>query len=163
MDYKIKIQRQRRRNLMMRRIPGGIEVFIPHYLKPTSIEVKNFIAEGLAKFEGQMLPIPAEQTSADEILRMVDDWSRRISVQPKRVQMREMRRKWGSCSNRSIVTLNVALRWLPRHLAEYVVCHELVHLIELNHGAGFQALMTTHMPDWRERERELDSRRIGAV
>jgi predicted metal-dependent hydrolase len=162
MDYRVKIQRQRRRNLMMRRIPGGIEVFIPHYLKPTSLEVKNFVAECLAKFEGQMLPIPAEQISEGDILCMVNDWAQRISVQPKRVQMREMRRKWGTCSNRNIVTLNDALRYVPPHLAEYVVCHELVHLIELNHGEGFQALMTAHMPDWRERDRELDARRIGA-
>ncbi|MCB9450309.1 MAG: M48 family metallopeptidase [Anaerolineaceae bacterium] len=86
---------------------------------------------------------------------MVDEWSVRIGVQPKRVQFRTMTRKWGSCSSKNNVTLNQRLTWLPPRLAEYIVCHELVHLRELNHGPQFKALMTTYMPDWKSREQEL--------
>jgi predicted metal-dependent hydrolase len=46
---------------------------------------------------------------------------------------------------------------VPRALAEYVVLHELAHLLVFNHGKEFKALMTAHMPDWRERERALDN------
>ena len=160
-QHPVKIYRQKRRTMMMRVVPGGVEVFIPHTLKANSKVVREFIKDGLTKLDGHMLPVPAEQSSTDDILTMVDQWARRVGVKPKRVQFREMRRKWGSCSSRSTVTLNTSLCWLPPHLAEYVVCHELVHLRELNHGPAFQALMSEHLPDWRERERELAAVRFS--
>jgi hypothetical protein len=67
-----------------------------------------------------------------------------------------MQRKWGSCSSRDNITLNASLTGIPPHLAEYVILHELVHLRVFNHGKDFKALMRQHMPDFRERERELD-------
>jgi predicted metal-dependent hydrolase len=67
-----------------------------------------------------------------------------------------MQRKWGSCSSKDNITLNSALLGLPPHLAEYVIVHELVHLRVFNHGKEFKALMREHLPDYRERERELD-------
>lgn len=151
----VKIIRQKRRSMMMRPVPGGFEVYIPHWMKPSSTEVKRFIQQGLDKLEAHQLPIPAEQTSRAEVLAMVDAWAKQVEVQAERVQFRDMRRKWGSCSGRKTITFNRALLWVPRHLAEYVVLHELVHLREFNHGKGFQALMSAHMPDWREREAEL--------
>ena len=80
-----------------------------------------------------------------------------MRVRPKRVQFRDMTRKWGSCSTTTNITLNARLCWVAPRLAEYVVCHELAHLKEFGHGAGFQALMSQYMPDWHERERELNS------
>jgi predicted metal-dependent hydrolase len=155
-DYKITIRRQQRTSLMMRLIPGGIEVFIPRWMKKDSPKVRAFIQSGLEKLGGSVPPIPTEQTSRAQIEAMVKTWARRVGVQPGRVQFRAMSRKWGSCSSRDNITLNSRLTWLPAHLAEYVVLHELVHLKIFNHGKDFKAMMHSHMPDWLERERELD-------
>jgi predicted metal-dependent hydrolase len=151
-DLKITIRRQNRRSLMMRPVPGGIEVYIPHWLREDDPLVKKFIKQGRRKLADKVPDVPAELTSEAQIRAMVAQWSPVIGVTATRVQFRQMVRKWGSCSNRGTVTLNRALCWLPPHLAEYVVVHELVHLIELNHGPAFQKLMTQHMPDWRERQ-----------
>lgn len=151
----IRIHRQNRRNLVMKRTPVGLVVFIPRWLKPDSPQVRQFIAAGVARLG---LPAPAvEQTSRAELRALVDRWAERLGVQPGRVQFRAMYRKWGSCSSRGSITLNTALLSLPPALAEYVVLHELVHLRVFNHGKDFKALMSAHMPDWQERQRTLDT------
>ena len=160
-NYTITVRRQHRTSLMMRLIPGGIEVFIPRWMKKDSPKVQTFIQSGLEKLGGTVPPIPAEQTSRRQIEAMVKKWAVRVGVQPGRIQFRSMSRKWGSCSSRDNITLNSRLTWLPPHLAEYVVLHELVHLKVFNHGKEFKAMMSAHMPDWGERERELDNLRFS--
>ena len=91
----------------------------------------------------------------DDLLAMVAAWGVRIGVQPKRVRMRTMYSRWGSCSSKGNINLNRALCYLPPRLAEYVVCHELVHLRVFNHSKAFKEMMSQYMPDWKTREREL--------
>jgi len=155
MSYKVKIYRQKRRSLMMRAVPGAIEVYIPHQLNENDRTVQQFIAKGLRKIGDDVPDLPAEKTSRRQILAMVEDYATRLKVNPTRVQFRDMRRKWGSCSSKGTVTLNTRLMWLEMPLAAYVVCHELAHLIELNHSKKFWELMAFHMPDYRVRMREL--------
>ncbi len=149
------IRRQNRKNMMMRTVPGGLEVFIPHWMPEDAPEVCKFIRDGQRKLGDHVKPVPEVQTTEAQIREMVAHWSQQIGVAATRVQFRQMYRKWGSCSSKGTVTLNRALTWLPPHLAEYVVVHELVHLIELNHGKGFKALMSKHLPDWRKRQDEI--------
>lgn len=70
--------------------------------------------------------------------------------------IRRMRTRWGSCSSRGNINLNLWLIRLPQHLQDYVITHELCHLKELNHSPRFHALMDNVMPDWRCRKRELE-------
>jgi len=155
-NTKLIIRHQNRRNLMMRTVRGGIEVYVPLWLKKDDPQVRRFIAEGLKKLADKVPPTPPEQTSPDELRALVHLWAERIGAQPGKITLRPMQRKWGSCSGRQNITLNTALTWLPRHLAEYVILHELVHLRVFNHGREFKALMRQHMPDWQARDRELD-------
>ena len=141
---------------MMRVVPGGVEVFIPHWMNANHPQVQAFIRKSLAELETHIRPTPLEITSPHTIYELVEQWSKKIGVQPQRVQIRAMYKKWGSCSNRGNITFNRALCWLPVELVEYVVVHELVHLLEFNHGKGFQHLMTTHLADWRKREETLN-------
>jgi predicted metal-dependent hydrolase len=151
----VKIYKQKRNTMMLRPVPGGVEVYIPHTLRKNSRQVKQFIQMGLRKVAAEIPPVPPERTSRQAILAMVEDYAARIGVQPTRVQMRDMRRKWGSCSSKGTVTLNTRLTWLQKHLVEYIVCHELVHLMELNHSQRFWGLLAQHMPDYKTRLDEL--------
>lgn len=74
---------------------------------------------------------------------------------PQTLRLRRMRRRWGSCSQEGVITLNRRLVKLPPELADHVIAHELCHLLEFNHGPGFQALMDRLLPDWRQREARL--------
>lgn len=63
-----------------------------------------------------------------------------------------MTRKWGSCSTAGNVTLAADLADQPPGFQDFVIAHELLHLRVPNHGKLFKALMTAHVPDWREHD-----------
>ena len=155
MKLDIKIYRQNRANLMMRPTVGALEVYIPYQLSEDDTLVQDFIAQGVAKFADKIPEIPPDLTPHKAIKAMVKDYAQGMNVKASRVQFRDMRRKWGSCSSKGTVTLNTRLTWLEPDLVEYIVCHELAHLIELNHSKKFWKIVETHMPDYKARLKEL--------
>ncbi len=82
-----------------------------------------------------------------------------LGVAPAEVKLSSARTQWGSCTARGTVHLNWQLIKLPLRLIDYVVVHELAHLIEMNHSAAFWAVVQSACPDFRRRRNEL--RRIG--
>ncbi len=154
-QHTIRIQKQRRKNFMMKITPVGLVLFLPRSAKENSPAVRAFIEKGLDTLGKKITPLPPLQRTPEELRAMVDAWAVTMGVQPKRVQLREMYRKWGSCSTKGNVTLNTAVCHLPDALAEYVVCHELCHLTVHGHGAPFKQLMARYMPDFVERHKAL--------
>lgn len=61
-----------------------------------------------------------------------------------------MTRKWGSCSTGGVVTLAEDLAAEEQNFQDYVIVHELLHLRVPNHGKLFKALLTVHVPNWRD-------------
>lgn len=89
---------------------------------------------------------------------MIAIWAPRLGVRVDHYHVRMMKTRWGSCTPaRRSIRLNVELAKRRRDLLEYVLVHELAHLIEANHGPRFYALMNTHWPRWRESRAELNS------
>lgn len=85
-------------------------------------------------------------------------WEPLIGVRSKKRAYREMSSRWGSCNpHTGRICLNTHLLDFPDECLEYVIVHELCHLIEANHGSRFKALMDRHMPDWRDRRKRLRS------
>jgi hypothetical protein len=66
-----------------------------------------------------------------------------------------MRTKWGSCSHQNNLTLNSLLAYLPEHLIEYVIFHEVAHTKERKHADNFWKLVESKFDDHKEREMEL--------
>ena len=87
----------------------------------------------------------------------VRQWAARMGVRVRRIQVRAMGRKWASMSTAGNLTLNSELLELPQPLGEYVIVHELVHLLAPNHGKVFKSFMYAYLPDWEEREQRLHS------
>ena len=80
-----------------------------------------------------------------------------MGVTVARVSVRSMKTRWGSClAKKGIITLNKRLLEAPRHCIEYVVMHELCHLVHPNHSRQFYAFLTMLMPDWKERKKLLN-------
>ena len=81
----------------------------------------------------------------------------KYGVQKPSLRIRDMETRWGSClAKKGIITLNKRLLEAPRHCIEYVVMHELCHLVHPNHSRQFYAFLTMLMPDWKERKLFLD-------
>ncbi|WP_019528950.1 M48 family metallopeptidase [Dasania marina] len=72
------------------------------------------------------------------------------------LKVRVMKRRWGSCSSVGVVTLNVELMKYPLACIDYVVVHELCHMLEMNHSRRFYHYLASIFPDWRQRELLLE-------
>lgn len=83
-------------------------------------------------------------------------WARR-GYEPPRIVVRDMRSRWGSLSPAGQMTLNSRLVQVPRRCIEYVIVHELCHLMHRNHGPAFISLLGLVMPDWQARKERLES------
>lgn len=82
-------------------------------------------------------------------------WAVQIGVKVPQIHIRPMRTKWGSMSTTGRLTLDESLVNVPRDLGEFVIVHELVHLLAPNHGRLFKSFMYAYIPDWVEREQRL--------
>jgi predicted metal-dependent hydrolase len=89
---------------------------------------------------------------------LLDKWKSRLKVEVSEWGIKKMKTKWGSCNvETGRVWLNLELAKKPVQCLEYIVVHELVHLIEPKHNGQFAALMDKHMPNWRIHKDELNS------
>jgi predicted metal-dependent hydrolase len=81
---------------------------------------------------------------------IIAKWEPRLGVTVRRVFVQHMKTKWGSCNHRAgSIRLNTELAKKPPQCLEYLVVHEMVHLIEPTHNARFRAVMDKHMPRWQ--------------
>ncbi len=81
---------------------------------------------------------------------IIAKWEPRIGVSVRRLFVQHMKTKWGSCNHRAgSIRLNTELAKKPRECLEYLVVHEMVHLVEPTHNARFLALMDQFMPRWQ--------------
>jgi len=80
----------------------------------------------------------------------------RLLPEPPTLIARRMTNRWGSYTKRGNLVLNVELIQVSTRLLDYVITHELAHAAYWGHGRDWQALMTTVMPDWRERKSSLE-------
>jgi predicted metal-dependent hydrolase len=87
---------------------------------------------------------------------LVAKWEPVMGLRVAESKVKRMRTRWGTCNIRARrIWLNLELaKYLPECL-EYVVVHEMVHLLERSHNARFKSLMDRFLPDWRERKRTL--------
>ena len=85
----------------------------------------------------------------------IDHWNAIYKFEINRVAIRNQRTCWGSCSENKNLNFSYKLLFLPRHLADYVVVHELCHLQELNHSPRFWALVGETHPDYKSLRKEL--------
>ena len=91
-----------------------------------------------------------------ELDRLVAEWLVRLDEAPITWSMRRMRSMWGNCRARTRrVVFSVELARVPMACVEYVVVHELTHLVVQNHGPAFRALMTRRLPEWQSLRRQL--------
>lgn len=88
---------------------------------------------------------------------LVSKWTPILGVSVKRVFVQRMKTKWGSCNPSACsIRLNTELAKKPKKCLEYILVHEMVHLLEPKHNDRFRALMDTFMPNWQFHRAELN-------
>ena len=110
------------------------------YVRPGSTKEK--MQEFLDKWYSNILK--------DMALPIIDEWEGRIGVEVKKLYVRKMKTHWGSCnSTRQTLRLNSELAKRKRECLEYVIVHEMLHIIEKSHNRKFYSLLNKHLPEWK--------------
>jgi hypothetical protein len=89
-------------------------------------------------------------------------WEKITKIHAKEYRIKRMKTKWGACSQKNQrIWINLELAKKPLHCLEYIIVHELAHLVEKNHTAKFKRLMDTFMPQWTQYKEELNRSTLG--
>src|SRR5579885_1258320 len=98
------------------------------------------------------------QQLKEKVRILIQQWEKKMKVSVLQFTIRKMKTKWGSCSPKSrSVRINLELAKKPPECLEYIVVHELMHLLEPSHNSNFIALMDRFLPKWRFFRDELNS------
>ena len=99
----------------------------------------------------------------EAVPELIRRWEPKLGVEVAGYFLQRMKTKWGGCNHRARnIRLNTELVKKPKDLLEYVVVHEMLHLIEPTHTERFLALLQIHYPSWREAKAELNELPLGA-
>ena len=93
--------------------------------------------------------------SEEYLIQKIQDWSNQLNLYPKSVKIKKLKRSWGLCSKRGDISLNYKLIKLGPNLIDYVLVHELIHLLEFNHSKNFYDKLKKILPDYKFRQEEL--------
>jgi predicted metal-dependent hydrolase len=95
--------------------------------------------------------------------RLIAKWESRLRLRVAGYFLQHMKTKWGGCNHKAgHIRLNTELVKKPKDLLEYVIVHEMIHLIEPRHSDHFLAILQRHYPAWREARLELNDLPLAA-
>jgi len=150
--------------------PGGtlplLGADIPVHAGPVHTDGEPFRFDGQRFFvdNNQVNHVEAAERWFREYARRdfserVDSWGERIGVTPTRIQIRDQKTRWGSASAKGTLSFNWRLVFARPEIVDYVVVHEICHLIRLDHSPAYWALVESHLHDYRQRRQTL--KKIG--
>ncbi|MGM0636378.1 MAG: M48 family metallopeptidase [Bacteroidota bacterium] len=125
---------------------------------------------------GQYVEVHSPNLERENVKNLLDNWYRekakkwftelaypwierfeKYQVKPNKLEINKMKYRWGSCSPKGRILLNPELIKAPKACIEYVIVHELCHLIHPDHTKAFFALQTKAMPDWEKWKNKLEN------
>lgn len=144
----------------------------PYFMKNAEIckfikEKEHWITEHLKKArERQKKAEDVQKLTMDEVKQLVNlalkvipektrYYAESMNVQYGRITIRNQKTRWGSCSGKRNLNFNCLLMLAPDEVIDYVVVHELCHLIEMNHSKAFWGEVERVMPDYKKRRQWL--------
>jgi predicted metal-dependent hydrolase len=80
-----------------------------------------------------------------------------LGISQPKLAIKPLQARWGSCTANGTISLNLKLIQAPKSCIDYVIIHELCHLVEHNHSRQFYQLLDRMLPDWRERRQRLNT------
>ncbi|GAB2478199.1 metal-dependent hydrolase [Hymenobacter qilianensis] len=127
--------------------------YLTMYVRPNSDVVAR----------GRVLQTWYREQLKNQLPALAAKWEPRIGVQAQDWQVKLMKTKWGTCNIEARrIWLNLELAKVAPHLLEYVVVHELIHLLERTHNERFRGLLDQFMPNWRLHREALNGGELAA-
>ena len=166
MAERYELRRSRRKTLALEVTREG-QVIVRAPLRVSAKQIERFVAahaDWIARAQARQRerlaahPEPDEKRRAELIRRAkaelppkVTHYARLMGVQPTGLTITSARTRFGSCSGENLICLSWRLMDYPEAAVDYVVVHELAHIVHKNHGPQFWALVERYMPDYRAR------------
>ena len=145
--HKLKIARHQRETISVRVVNGIISVKYPSEKDVYSIEIQKAILKGIAA---------ALRKEAKEFLpKRLHELSGKYGLPFNKVYIKNMKSRWGSCSHRNNINLNMQLMQLPDHVIDYVILHELAHTVVRNHSKKYWAFLDKLVGNAKMQDKEL--------
>jgi predicted metal-dependent hydrolase len=116
----------------------------------------------------EMKALVLKEWYRDELRKVLNElvpkWEKILGVKTNEVFIKTMKTKWGSCNPKSgNILINLELAKKPIECIEYIVAHELTHLIERTHNSNFQAHLDFYLPNWKQVRDELNRLPVGDI
>jgi predicted metal-dependent hydrolase len=99
----------------------------------------------------------------ERYVERAEHFASKMGVEYEQIEIRNQRTKWGSCTSNGTLGLNWRLLMAPPAISDYVVVHELAHLVEMNHSDAFWAVVKEHDPEYREHAAWLEEHTTSLV
>lgn len=180
-EYRVRVTRKRMKNLYLRVKETGDIVEVSAPLSVTDREIEQFVMgrmdwiagakrrleERLREEAEKPVLVPFQEREMrralkKEIEELLAYWEPRMGVRSEGFTVKKMKTRWGSCNVKTHhLNFNFSLAQVPRPYVEYVVVHELTHLLEPSHNRRFWDLMEHYLPGSKQLRRELNEYRIG--
>ncbi len=98
------------------------------------------------------------------IPELIEKWEKKIGVKVSAWGVKKMTTKWGTCNREAKrIWINLELAKKPISCLEYIIVHEMVHIIERHHNDKFMSLMTKHLPKWKQLKNELNTSPVSHI
>lgn len=96
--------------------------------------------------------------SQNHLTSRTQHYSQIMGLNYKEIKLKKMRSRWGSCSSDKVITFNTQLVKLKKEQIDYVVVHELAHLVHMNHSKYFHDLVESYFPDSKRVKKDIKNR-----
>jgi len=144
---RINVKTENRKSIAYYLAPEELTIVLPENGDPTNVlESPQLMIQN-----PNIVFNPNGPISRGEFREILNLWASKLDVKPKKVQVRNIRNKWASCSASRNIIFNESLQNMPKEFVEYVICHELLHLKVQRHNKLFRSLLSAYMPDWQNR------------
>lgn len=93
---------------------------------------------------------------AEQMVRLsLESYLEKFERQPQLIQIKDQKARWGSCNQKRQIRLNFRIAQCSQALCDYLVLHELCHMVHMDHSQAFWSLVASHMPDYKKRRAAL--------
>jgi len=163
-EYKVKYRNIKHPRLEFK--SGILEIIMPFGKDPRDIIAKHhswicrtkiLIEKSIISSKEMHLAIRNKYEFRQLVVELADIYAKELRASINKIFFRKMRTKWASCSGRKNLTINTIMEHLPRKLIEYIIYHEIAHLIEKHHNAHFWRIVSAKFKSYRKYEAALFS------
>jgi predicted metal-dependent hydrolase len=132
---------------------GLLKIFYPELVDVKSTKIQKSIKA--------IIDYTLRDEAIKHLPRRLDELSSKTNIPYNRLFIKNIKTRWGSCSARNNINLNIHLMRLPEHLIDYVILHELAHVVEKNHGKKFWQALDMITGGAKKFDKELKNYRIN--